>query len=484
MRDGLLLIDGDFVEGEGPSLDVTNPSTGKSLLAWPDSAPSQVDDAVEAAYRSFPAWRDAAQDRRSSALRSIADDRDANRDAIADALTRETGRARSRNPLYVDMASALFRQYAELARIDGGRIAPSNDSGQLSLVRRVPLGVVAAIIPFNYPLLLLAFKMAPALAVGNTLVVKPAPNTPLSLQLLAEIFDRRLPAGVVNVVRGGVGIGEQLVAHPRVDLVAFTGSTAVGGRIAEICARNGTATHLEMGGKDPAIVFADADPALAAEAAVWAAFLNAGQVCTSTERVYVHRSIHDEFVDHAVRLTEKIVVGDPFDAATQVGPMRTRAGRERVVSQLRDAVDRGARVLVGGEPLDLPGFFMAPTVVTGVDHSMSLMSDETFGPVLPVMVFDDEDEAFTLAADTPYGLGASIYTQSSRLVEKAARQMTVGTLWVNDPVVDNLAAPFGGMRASGDVRELGPEALDSFTRPRHVHWNLDLERKPWWFREE
>ncbi|MFP3915238.1 MAG: aldehyde dehydrogenase family protein [Actinomycetota bacterium] len=484
MSGSLLLIDGSFADGEGSLSDVIEPSTGQVHVSWPDASASQTGSAVEAARRAFPAWRDVSQDERSTALRAIASDLLSRRDEIAVSLTHETGRALTRNGLYVDMAAAVFRQYAELARADAGRVVPSNDPGQLSMVRRVPYGVVSALIPFNYPLMLLAFKVAPALAVGNTLVVKPSPYTPLSLQVLAEVFARHLPPGVLNTVRGGAEVGNALVTHPDVDLVAFTGSTAVGRRIAEACAATGAATHLELGGKDPAIVFGDADPELASEAVVWAAFLNAGQVCTSTERVYVHRSIHDRFLDEAVRLAGKLRVGDPFDPATQVGPMRSDQGRRKVLDQLTAAGSAGAEILIGGEPLDRPGFFLAPTIVAGADHTMELMSEETFGPVMPVMAFDDEDEAFALAADTPYGLGASVYTRTSRLVERAYRELQVGTVWVNDPVVDNLAAPLGGMRASGNASELGLEGLDSFTRPRHVHWNLDPVRKDWWFREE
>jgi betaine-aldehyde dehydrogenase len=213
----------------------------------------------------------------------------------------------------------------------------------------------------------------------------------------------------------------------------------------------------------------------------WASFLNAGQVCTSTERVYVHESIHDRFVDEVVRVTESIRVGDPFDASTQIGPMRSDGRRRKVVGEIEAAVSAGATVAIGGSPIDGPGYFMQPTVLTGVDHEMGVMRDETFGPVLPIMPFSIDDEAFTLAADTPYGLGASVYTETPARVERAYRELDVGTLWVNDPLVDNLAAPFGGNRASGDARELGIEALESFTTARHVHWNLALEPKPWWF---
>ncbi|HSK07068.1 MAG TPA: aldehyde dehydrogenase family protein, partial [Acidimicrobiia bacterium] len=404
---------------------------------------------------------------------------------LAAALTRETGRPLTRNHLYVDMARDLFRQYAELARALGGRVAPSNEPGQLSLVLRRPYGVVGCLVPWNYPLLLLVFKVAPALAVGNTVVIKPASETPLSLQVLAGIFAEHLPAGVVNTVTGpGRTRGEALVTDPRVDLVAFTGSTEVGRRLAGLCAELVKPSHLELGGKDPAIVFDDVDPAVAAEGVVWASFLNAGQVCTSTELVYFHRSLYPEFLERAVKLAEGIRLGDPFDESTQVGPMRSEARRSEVIRLVDRAVAAGAEVVAGGNALDRPGFFMQPTVVAGVDHKMELMREEVFGPVMPVMPFDDDDVVFGLAADTPYGLGASVYTTSPARVERAYRELRVGTVWVNDPVVDNLAAPFGGVRASGDARELGVEALDSFTTLRHVHWNLELVPKPWWFREE
>ncbi|MGH8913655.1 MAG: aldehyde dehydrogenase family protein, partial [Acidimicrobiia bacterium] len=373
----------------------------------------------------------------------------------------------------------------ELARALGGRVAPSNDPGQLSLVLRAPYGVVGCLVPWNYPLLLLVFKVAPALAVGNTVVIKPASETPLSLQVLAEIFSEHLPAGVANTVMGsGRTIGEGLVKDPRVDLVAFTGSTEVGRRLAALCAETVKPSHLELGGKDPAIVFDDVDPVVAAHGVVWASFLNAGQVCTSTERVYVHESRYHEFLERAVKLANGIRLGDPFEESTQVGPMRSEGRRASVIEMVDRAVAHGAEVLAGGNAVDRPGFFMQPTVVAGVNHEMELMREETFGPVMPVMPFDDDDTAFALAGDTPYGLGASVYTSSPARVERAYRELRVGTVWVNDPVVDNLAAPFGGVRASGDARELGVEALDSFTTARHVHWNLELERKPWWFGEE
>ena len=480
-----LLIDGQLVVGAGPHFDVIDPATGKRHTALAASDEAQLAAATAAAAESQPGWQAMAQPERSRMLHAVADGIEANRGALAAALTHETGRPLARNHLYVDMARDLFRQYAELSRVLGGRIAPSNDPGQLSLVLRAPYGVVGCLVPWNYPLLLLVFKMAPALAVGNTVVIKPASETPLSLQVLAEVFAEHLPAGVVNTVMGpGRTIGEGLVTDPRIDLVAFTGSTEVGMRLAALCAESAKPSHLELGGKDPAIVFDDVDPRVAAEGVVWASFLNAGQVCTSTERVYVHRSRYQEFLEYAVKLTGAVRLGDPFEETTQVGPMRSDGRRRQVIEQIDEAVAEGAEVLAGGHAIDGPGFFMQPTVLAGVNHEMRLMRDETFGPVMPVMPFDDDDTAFRLAADTPYGLGASVYTSNPARVERAYRELRVGTVWVNDPVVDNLAAPFGGVRASGDARELGVEALDSFTTARHVHWNLELVPKPWWFREE
>jgi betaine-aldehyde dehydrogenase len=480
-----LLIDGHLVQGHGTQFDVIDPARGEVHTTLTAADSDQCEAATLAASAAQPGWQALAQSERSRRMHAIAWSIEANRDRLAVALTHETGRPLARNHLYVDMARDIFRQYAELARALGGRVAPSNEPGQLSLVLRSPYGVVACLIPWNYPLLLLVFKVAPALAVGNTVVIKPASETPLSLQVLAEIFAEHLPPGVANTVMGsGRSIGEGLVTDSRVDLVAFTGSTEVGKRLAGLCAEAVKPSHLELGGKDPAIVFDDVDPSVAAEGVVWASFLNAGQVCTSTERVYVHRASYEEFLEHAVKLADSIRVGDPFDGSTQVGPMRSEGRRRGVIEMVERAVEQGAEVVAGGNTLDRPGFFMRPTVVAGVSHEMDLMKEETFGPVMPVMSFDDDDTAFELAADTPYGLGASVYTSRPGRVERAYQELRVGTVWVNDPVVDNLAAPFGGVRASGDARELGVEALDSFTTLRHVHWNLELVPKPWWFREE
>lgn len=477
-----LLIDGELVTGEGPELSVIDPASEEIRAGLHASSDDQLRMATAAAKAAQGSWQALAQPQRSEALRRVADGIEAEGERLAEALTHETGRPLTRNRLYVEMAVDLFRMYAELARALGGRIAPSNDPGQLSLVLRAPYGVVGCLIPWNYPLLLLVFKVAPALATGNTVVIKPASETPLSLTVLAEVFAEALPRGVANTVLGaGRVVGEGLVTDPAVDMIAFTGSTDVGRRLGVLCAEATKPSHLELGGKDPAVVFDDVDPQVAARGVVWASFLNAGQVCTSTERVYVHQAIYEEFVDAAVEVTGSIVVGDPFDETTQVGPMRSDGRRRKVLGEIEASISAGARVVAGGAALDRPGYFMEPTVLVDVTQDMGVMREETFGPVLPIMPFETDDQALELAADTPYGLGASLYTETPERVERAYRELNVGTVWVNDPVVDNLAAPFGGNRASGDARELGIEALESFTTARHVHWNLALHSKPWWF---
>ena len=481
-----LLIDGALELGSAEPFVILNPATGAPLDSVVAASPDQVDTAVKAAVRAQKSWWAASQPERSAALHSVAAEIRLRKDDLADMVTRETGRPYLRNLLYVDMIADLFRQYAELARVHGGRIAPSNESGQLSLVVRAPYGVIATLVPWNYPLLLLAFKVAPALATGNTVVIKPASETTLTTLVLAEIFSTMTPPGVVSVVAGsGRTVGEQLVRHPHTDLVAFTGSTEVGAGIGAICGQMAKPTHLELGGKDPAIIFDDVDPDRAAKAVVWASFLNAGQVCTSTERVYVHRSLYDRFVERVVELASSLRVGNPFDEMTQIGPMRNEPGRAKVLGQLAAAQADGAQILAGGGvPDGSSGFYLQPTVVVNVNHDMELMQEETFGPVLPIMPFDSDDEAYALAADTPFGLGASCYTHTPDRVRRAYEELTVGTVWVNDPVVDNLAAPFGGMRASGNVRELGLEGMDAFTSMRHVHWNMQLDDKPWWYGED
>jgi acyl-CoA reductase-like NAD-dependent aldehyde dehydrogenase len=363
-------------------------------------------------------------------------------------------------------------------------VLPGGEASQLNLVLKEPYGVVACIVPWNYPLLLLAWKAAPALAAGNTLVIKPSEHTPLSALYLAEHCLSHLPPGVVNVVTGyGSEVGEALVVHPYAPVIAFTGSLATGQRIASLAAPMMKRLHLELGGKDALVVADDADPEIAARAVAYAALLNAGQVCTSSERVYLPASRAGQFTEALVEHVRGLRLGNGLDAGTDIGPLKAEAFRQKVEAHVADAQAQGARILTGGRrPAHLErGYFYEPTVLSGVDHSMLIMHDETFGPTIPLMEYHSFDEAIALANDSPYGLGATLLTRDPLKAKLFFEEVKAGTVWINDPLTDNYAGPFGGMKLSGGARELGREGLEAFQETKHVHWDFAMERKSYWY---
>ena len=308
-----------------------------------------------------------------------------------------------------------------------------------------------------------------------------SPYTPLSTLAMAEAF-AGLPPGVVNLVTGGAEVGEALVVHGGTDLVAFTGSVATGQRIGALCAERVKRTHLELGGKDAFIVCDDVDLDVAVPGAAWAAYLNAGQVCTSAERFYVLEPVFDEFVDRLVEETGRLRLGDPLAETTDIGPMVAEVQRAKVERQLAEARSGGARVLTGGDRGGFErGWFLAPTVVVDVDNGMELMRTETFGPVAPVARVGSLDEAIARANVLPYGLGANVYTKRLDNVLRCMEELQAGTVWFNDPLTDNDAGPFGGMKMSGNTRELGVEGLEAFRETKHVHLDGRANRKPWWY---
>jgi acyl-CoA reductase-like NAD-dependent aldehyde dehydrogenase len=333
-------------------------------------------------------------------------------------------------------------------------------------------------------LLLLVWKLAPALAAGNTAIIKPSKLTPLTTLRLVEAACDHFPPGVVNVVTGtGSDVGEALVTHPDVRMIAFTGSTDVGQRIASIAAPMMKKMHLELGGKDPMVIAPDVDIDVAVSGLAYAALINAGQVCTSTERVYVHESIYPRFSEELVDFVSKLRLGNGLDEGTDIGPMIRNSFREAVESQIADAVSAGAKVLTGGDrPAEFKrGFFLRPAVLVDVDHSMRIMRDETFGPVIPLMPYRDFDEAIKLANDSEYGLGASLMTHDAKLVKRFFEEVQAGTIWINDPLTDNFAGPFGGMKMSGIGRELGQEGYDEFCQVKHIHWDIEGGMKEYWY---
>lgn len=479
-----LLIGGEQVPGEGPALAVENPATEATICDVPAASAEQVTAAVAAARTAQRTWgRELTAAERAEALHEIANGLRARTEDLAALMTAEGGKPLLENRDEVGWTASAFDFYAELARAEEGRVIPPVERTQLALVIREPLGVVACIVPWNYPLLLLAWKLAPVLAAGNAAVCKPSELTPLSTLALAPLFEH-LPPGTVNLLAGAGDVGERLVDDEDVDGIAFTGSVATGTRIAERAARRIARVNLELGGKDAFIVCPDvaADIEIAARGGAWAAYLNAGQVCTSAERFYVHEDVYDDYVAAFVEHTRTLRVGDPTDDATDIGPMVSAAQRGKVTAQVEAAVAAGAEVLTGGGTAGHErGHYLEPVVVVGAPAETDLLREETFGPVAPIVPVGSLDEAIALANATPYGLGANVYTRDLETMVRCARELRAGTVWFNDPLTDNNAGPFGGFKRSGLGRELGAEGLHAFQEPKHVHIETRIEVKDWWY---
>ncbi|MEA2346513.1 MAG: hypothetical protein QOG62_300, partial [Thermoleophilaceae bacterium] len=420
---------------------------------------------------------------RGEMLHEVATRLRASTDEIARVMTQEGGKPLIENSDEIGWTAAAFDYYAEMGRNFAGRVIPPIESSQLAMVLKEPVGTVACIVPWNYPLLLLAWKLAPALAAGNSTVCKPSELTPLSTLMLGPLFDH-LPPGSVNLLAGAGDVGQRIVADERVDCVAFTGSVETGKSIAHTCIDRVARINLELGGKDPFIVCADmADHVgVAAAGGAWAAYLNAGQVCTSAERFYVHKSIYDPFVEAFINEARSVVIGDPLDPSTDMGPMASAGQRSKVVAQVEAAVGAGAELHVGGGDGGQPrGHFFAPAVVTGAPAETALLSEETFGPVAPIVPVASLDEAIELANSTRFGLGANVYTGDLKTVLRCMREIKAGTVWFNDPLTDNDAGPFGGYKQSGLGRELGQEGLEAFQETKHVHLETEIAPKEWWY---
>ncbi len=477
-----MLINGAVVEGTGPAVEVVNPATERPYAEVGSASLAQVADAVKAAAGAARSWKRTPAPERGEALNALATWITEHTESLATTLTQEGGKPLVENRDEMGWSASCFSFYAALGRSERGRVVPSGEAGQLSLVLKEPHGVVAAIVPWNYPILLMAWKLAPALAAGNTIVLKPSPYTPLSTLELAEGFAEIFPPGVINVVTGEAEVGAALVEAPDVSLIAFTGSVDTGKKVMRTASDQLKKVHLELGGKDAFIVCDDVDIEVAAKGAVWAAYLNAGQVCTSAERFYVLGDVYDDFVDAFTAEAQRLVVGDPMEPSTDIGPMVRGAQRDKVEAQLAAATGSGASILAGGDRGAFErGFWLKPAVVVGVDESMELFREETFGPVAPIAKVESLQEAIGRTNSSVYGLGANIYTQRLDYMLEAMEEIQAGTVWFNDPLTDNEAAPFGGMKSSGIGRELGTEGLDDFRQTKHVHIDTKADIKSWWY---
>ncbi len=480
-------IDGEFRRGTaGESHDIVNPADG-SLVATADLAgPQDVDTAVAAAVRAQADWGRATPGERAAALNALAAAMNDRAEDYAQVETAQAGKPikLSREfdvPGSIDNVSF----YAGAARNLEGKASAEYDGTHTSLVRREPVGVVGSIAPWNYPLQMAVWKVLPAIAAGNTIVLKPAELTPLTSLMLAEDCTKSgIPDGVVNVLMGaGRVVGEALLTHPGVSMVSFTGSTPVGQRVMELASKTVKRVHLELGGKAPFVVFDDADLDAAIQGAVAGSLINSGQDCTAATRAYVQRPLYDAFVQGVADLMSTVRLGDPTDPSTDLGPLVSVRQRDSVAAYVDRARAYGAKILVGGQAPGgalAVGSYYEPTLVVDVAQDSEIVQQELFGPVLVVLPFDTDDEGIALANDTPFGLAASAWTRDIVRAMRASRDIAAGCVWINDhiPIVSDM--PHGGYKASGFGKDLSQYSFDEYTQVKHVSIDITGEvRKDW-----
>ena len=417
-------------------------------------------------------------------MRTLANKSRDHAEEIAKTISSEMGKPFAEAISELEEVADYLEYYSELARDHAGRIVAPVDQNTMSLVRFEPYGVVGCIIPWNYPMSLMGWKLAPALAAGNTIIMKPSEVSSLSILHWIELVGSDIPPGVINVVTGlGSEAGEALVKHPDVPIITFTGSVGTGKRIAQLAADNLKKTSLELGGKDPMIICDDADIEVAAKGAAWGGFVNAGQVCTSVERVYVFDNIADKFTEALIEETKKVKLGDPFAEGTDVGPMSSKVQFSNTINKVNLAKKEGARVLTGGKKMAQfeKGYFYEPTIIDQVTPNMEIILEEAFSPVIPIQKVKSIEEAVTMANATKYGLGCTIFTRDIERALTAADKIQAGTFCINSPLMENMAAPFGGMKQSGIGREHGIEGLDEFRQAKHIFIDYDHSHKEWWY---
>src|SRR3954452_24464829 len=466
-------VDGLWVDvGESGAIDVDNPATGEVVATVPAMSRGQVRDAVDAAHRAFPAWRDRSGKDRSTVLRAWAELVTANIEHLAHLIVLEEGKPLAEARGEVAYACSFIEWFAEEAKRVSGEVFMAPQASGRIVVLKEPVGVCAAITPWNFPAAMITRKAAPALAAGCTMVVKPASQTPLTALALAELADRAgVPAGVFNVVVGGARtIGPELTGNPIIQKVTFTGSTEVGRQLMEETAATIKKVSMELGGNAPVLVFDDADLETAVTGVLAAKYRNTGETCIGANRVYVQAGIYDRFAEEYSTRTSQLVVGDGFTEGVAIGPLIDAAGVAKADEHVQDAVAKGAEVTAGGKPSAVGELFYEPTVLTGVTQDMLIAHEETFGPITPLIRFTDEAEAVRMANDSEFGLASYVFSSDAARIWRVAAAIEAGMVGINTGLISNEVAPFGGIKQSGIGREGSVYGLDEYLEIKYLSW--------------